>query len=152
MMDTVLIINATQSYPIPTAEMIPVAIDKSGSKRSFNGDLYKLKWNNVERVIGSPFEDKVWGSELDNYFDLREGGGYVAGRNGSDTYVYNQGYGILNVDNVAEDNVTDSLVIMIPFDGINVSKAYNKQDLMLNMTNSTGPPDIVFLKKFSNSK
>ena len=143
-----LIINATQSYPIPTAEMIPVAIDKSGSKRSFNGDLYKLKWNNVERVIGSPFEDKVLGSELDNYFDLREGGGYVAGRGGSDTYVYNQGYGILNVDNVAEDNVTDSLVIMIPFDGINVSKAYNKQDLMLNMTNSTGPPDIVFLKNF----
>ena len=143
-------INATKSnsYPRPSPEKIPVAIDKSGSEEGIYFDLNTKEWRNVERVIGSPFQDNVWGSELDNYFDLREGGGYVAGRNGSDTYVYNQGYGILNVDNLAGDNVTDSLVIMMPFDEIKVSKGDNKQDLVLNMTNSTGPLDIVFLNKF----
>ena len=141
-------INVTNSRPRPSPEKIPVAIDKSGSEVGLYLDLNTKEWRNVERVIGSPFQDSVWGSELDNYFDLREGGGYVVGRNGSDTYVYNQGYGILYVDNLAVDNVTDSLVIMIPFDGINVSKASNKQDLMLNMTNSTGPLDIVVLRNF----
>ena len=126
-------INVTNSHPRPSPEKIPVAIDKSGSEVGLYLDLNTKEWRNVERVIGSPFQDSVWGSELDNYFDLREGGGYVVGRNGSDTYVYNQGYGILNVDNLADDNVTDSLVIMIPFDEIKVSKGDNKQDLMLNI-------------------
>ena len=137
-------INATRH----TANKVPVAMDKSGSKVGLYLDLNTQEWRNVERVIGSPFTDVVRGSELDNYFDLREGGGYVAGRNGSDTYVYDLGYGVLNVDNLADDNVTDSLMIMVPFEGINVNKIHNGHDLVLNVSNSTGPLDMIYLVNF----
>ena len=137
-------INATRH----TANKVPVAMDKSGSKAEIYLDLNTKEWRNVERVIGSPFTDSVWGSDLDNYFDLREGGDYVAGRNGSDTYVYDLGYGVLYIDNVADDNVTDSLMIMVPFEGISVNKVHQGHDLVLNVSNSTGPLDIIFLINF----
>ena len=89
---------------------LAVMIDKSKSEHPTTIDLTAVKFQKVERVIGSPHSDVITGNEMDNYIDPREGGGTMRGNNGSDTYALKTGYGQLNIENIATDNVADTVL------------------------------------------
>ena len=106
-----------------TSAQSPVAvmIDKSQSEHPTTIDLTDAKFHKVERVIGSPHLDVITGNQMDNYIDPREGGGTVRGNNGSDTYVLKPGYGQINIQNVATDNVADTVLFGANYSQISVT-------------------------------
>ena len=126
----------------------PVAIDRSGSDKPLKINLMSSTWHTVERVIGTNLSDSVNGSDIDNYFDLRAGHDFVAGFNGSDTYVYKVGYETLMVYNYAEDNVTDSLLLMVPFDGISYSYKTNEHSIYLHVPSESEHPNYIVLESY----
>ena len=58
---------------------------------------------------------------MDNYIDPREGGGTMRGNNGSDTYVLKSGYGHISIQNVATDNVPDTVLFSANYSQISVT-------------------------------
>ena len=109
-----------------------VMIDKSKSEQPMTIDLTDIKFQKVERVIGSPHSDVITGNQMDNYIDPREGGGTMRGKNGSDTYVLKTGYGQLNIENIATDNVSDTVLFGANFSQISVTS--NTQSVTLQYT------------------
>ena len=84
-------------------------------------------WQHVVRfqLKSSHCSYKIYGNNLNNYLDPGAGNGYnyqyLEGKNGSDTYVFNHGYGEFNeINNYADDNKTDGLELGIEFDDIQV--------------------------------
>ena len=84
-------------------------------------------WKHVVRfqLKSSHCSYKIYGNNLNNYLDPGAGNGYnyqhLEGKNGSDTYVFNHGYGEFNeINNYADDNKTDILQFGIEFDDIQV--------------------------------
>ena len=117
-----------------TSAQSPVAvmIDKSKSEHPTTSDLTDVKFQKVERVIGSPHSDVITGNQMDNYIDPREGGGTMRGNNGSDTYVIKTGYGQLNIENIATDNVADTVLFGANYSQISVTS--NTQSVTLQYT------------------
>ena len=96
------------------------------------------KWENVERVIGSQGDDDILGNSLDNYIDPGLGNSYLKGGNGSDTYVIRSTYGEENViDNYAEDDLTDTILFLVPFLTIQV-EVVNRMDILLTSLSGDG--------------
>ena len=84
-------------------------------------------WKHVVRfqLKSSHCSYKIYGNNLNNYLDPGAGNGYnyqhLEGKNGSDTYVFNHGYGEFNeINNYADDKKTDILQFGIEFDDIQV--------------------------------
>lgn len=84
-------------------------------------------WKHVVRfqLNSSHCSYRIYGNDLNNYLDPGAGNGYnyqyLEGRNGSDTYVLNHGYGEFNeINNFAVDNKTDALHIGLEFNDIAV--------------------------------
>jgi len=78
---------------------------------------------------------RIYGNELNNHLDPGPGNGYncqyLEGRNGSDTYVLNHGYGELNeINNFAVDDKTDALYIGLEFNDTAVY-FHGKNDVVL---------------------
>ena len=117
-----------------TQSLVAVMIDKSKSESPTTIDLTNAKFLNVERVIGSPHLDVITGNQMDNYIDPREGGGTMRGNNGSDTYVLKTGYGPINIQNFAADNVADTVLFGANYSQISVTN--NTQSVTLQYTDS----------------
>ena len=90
-------------------------------------DLNTDPWKRLVRfqLNSSLCSYRIYGNELNNYIDPGPGNGYnyqyLEGRNGSDTYVLNHGYGEFNeINNFAVDNKTDALHIGLEFSDIRV--------------------------------
>ena len=115
-----------------TLSPLAVMIDKSKSEHPTTIDLTDAKFLNVTRVIGSPYSDVITGNQIDNYIDPREGGGTVRGNNGSDTYVLKPGYGQINIQNVATDNVADTVLFGANYSQISVTN--NTRSVILQYT------------------
>ena len=117
-----------------TSPLSPLAvmIDKSKSEHRTTIDLTDVKFQKVKRVIGSPHSDIITGNQIDNYIDPREGGGTMRGNNGSDTYVLKTGYGQLNIENIANDNVSDTVLFGANYSQISVTN--NTQSVTLQYT------------------
>ena len=118
-----------------TQSPVAVMIDKSKSKRSMTIYLTNAKFLNVERVIGSPHSDVITGNQMDNYIDPREGGGTMRGNNGSDTYVLKTGYCQINIQNIATDNVSDTVLFGANYSQISVTN--NTHSPILQYTDPT---------------
>ena len=107
----------TFSLPNDTASLTKMAeaIDNS----NLTSDVQLIlsgKWAGVKRVIGSQGDDQIIGNSLDNYLDPGLGNSYLQGGNGSDTYVIRSTYGEENIiNNYAEDELTDTVLFMVPF-------------------------------------
>ena len=92
--------------------------------------LYDLDTNPWKKLVrfqlnSSGCSYRIYGNELNNYLDPGAGNGYnyqyLEGRNGSDTYVLNHGYGEFNeINNFALDEKTDALHIGLEFSDIAV--------------------------------
>ena len=117
-----------------TSAQSPVAvmIDKSQSEHPTTIDLTDAKFHKVERVIGSPHSDVITGNQMDNYIDSREGGGTMRGNNGSDTYVLKPGYGQIYIQNIATDNVADTVLFGANYSQISVTN--NTRSVILQYT------------------
>ena len=116
-------------------EKTAVMIDKSKSEHPTTIDLTDAKFYKVERVIGSPHADVITGNQMDNYIDPREGGGTMRGNNGSDTYVLKPGYGQINIENIATDNVADTVLFGANYNKIAFST--NAQSVTLRYTDTS---------------
>ena len=78
---------------------------------------------------------RIYGNNLNSYLDPGAGSGYnyqhLEGRNGSDTYVLQHGYGEFNeINNYAEDNKLDTLQLGLEFGDISVS-FHSENDVIL---------------------
>ena len=78
---------------------------------------------------------RIYGNELNNHLDPGPGNGYncqyLEGRNGSDTYVLNHGYGEFNeINNFAVDDKTGALYIGLEFNDTAVY-FHGKNDVVL---------------------
>ena len=112
-----------------------VMIDKSKTEYPVAINLMEEKFREVKRVIGSPHLDVITGNQMDNYIDPREGGGTMRGNSGSDTYVLKPGYGHINIENIATDNVADTVLFGANFNEIAFST--NAQSVTLRYTDSS---------------
>jgi len=90
-------------------------------------NLENEPWKHVVRfqLKSSHCSYRIYGNNLNNYLDPGTGNGYnyqhLEGKNGSDTYVFNHGYGEFNeINNYADDDKTDTLMLGIEFDDIRV--------------------------------
>ena len=107
----------------PFIEKTPLIVDDSAVEGPMRAlDLNLPKWKTVQKAIGPLDEESfhyVKGNDLDNYLDMRKGvGEYLQGMNGSDTYMYSFRNGdSYELQNKAEDGVTDTLILQYPFDG-----------------------------------
>ena len=111
---------------------VAVMIDKSKAERPITIDLTDATFQKVKRVIGSPHSDVITGNQMDNYIDPREGGGTMRGNNGSDTYVLKSGYGQITIQNIATDNVADTVLFGANYSQIVVTK--NMRSVTLQYT------------------
>ena len=100
---------------------------KSCAKGVITYSLDVDPWQSIVRfeLKSSHCSYKIYGNQLNNYLDPGSGNGYnyqyLEGRNGSDTYVLNHGYGEFNeINNYADDDKVDSLQLGMEFEDINV--------------------------------
>jgi len=109
--------GVTFSLPNDTSSLNKVAQAIDNSNLTSDVQLILTgRWAGVERVIGSQGDDQIIGNSLDNYLDPGRGNSYLQGGNGSDTYVIRSTYGEENIiNNYAEDELTDTVLFMVPF-------------------------------------
>ena len=110
--------TAINDSPIKTARIIDNSKLNSSVKLNLTG-----KWDHVEAVFGSQGSDTIVGNSFNNYMDPGPGGCYLQGGNGSDVYIIRSTYGQGNiVNNIAEDNQSDTLFVLVPFSSIKAKK------------------------------
>ena len=122
-------------YASPLLEKTAVMIDQSKSEYPIVIDLTDEKFHKVKRVIGSPHADVIIGNQMDNYIDPREGGDTMRGNGGSDTYVLKPEYGQISIENIASDNVADTVLFGANYNEIAFST--NAQSVTLRYTNTS---------------
>ena len=90
-------------------------------------NLEAAPWTKVVRfqLKSSYCSYKIYGNNLNNYLDPGAGSGYnyqlLVGKRGSDTHVFQHGYGEFNdIYNHADDNKIDILQLGLEFDDINL--------------------------------
>ena len=121
-------------------------------------NLTKDPWQNVVRfeLKSSHCSYKVYGNKLNNYLDPGAGNGYnyqhLEGRNGSDTYVLNHGYGEFNeINNYADDSKTDTLELGIEFDDVRVD-FHSHYDAILGSISRPTSLGVLILDYFRGAK
>ncbi|KAL3880793.1 hypothetical protein ACJMK2_033004 [Sinanodonta woodiana] len=117
---------------IPSMNMLPYEIrftEKSCKGVSHTSlDLNKDPWKNVAKIVARPTLClcSVTGNALANYIDLGPTNvterRYMAGGNGSDTYVVEYGYGSFNeISNFAKDEKLDHMLLGILYYDVEIS-------------------------------
>ena len=99
---------------------------------------------------------KIYGDQLNNYLDPGSGNGYyyqhLQGRNGSDTYVLNHGYGEFNeINNYADDDKVDTLQLGMEFEDINVY-FHGQNDAILSSKTRPSSLSVRILDYFRGAK
>ena len=150
-----------------TAKLDPVEVSKDpkectctnpdcqGGLISYN--LTRDPWKHLVRfqLNSSHCSYRIYGNELNNYLDPGAGNGfnyqYLEGRNGSDTYVLNHGYGEFNeINNFAVDNKTDALHIGLEFNDIDVY-FHGQNDVILESIARPSSLGILIRRYFLNA-
>lgn len=115
-------------------------------------------WKHVVRfqLKSSHCSYRIYGNSLNNYLDPGAGNGYnyqhLEGKNGSDTYVFNHGYGEFNeINNYADDNKTDTLMLGIEFDDISVY-FHGQNDVILKSHKRPSSLSVRILEYFRGAK
>lgn len=119
-----------------TGQLEPIEVSKdpaeclcknAACQHTIEYDLTKAPWTTLTRfrLNSSHCSYKIYGNHLNNYLDPGAGNGYnyqhLEGKNGSDTYVFNHGYGEFNeINNYAKDKKQDALLFGLEFDDIQV--------------------------------
>lgn len=89
-------------------------------------------YSNATKIIGPPKFVSIWGNEKDNFLDPGSGGAFMSGLNGKDTYILKTEYqGRYVLDNFAEDQSIDFLILDAEFKTINISRL-SKTDLLIS--------------------
>ena len=121
-------------------------------------NLDENPWKNVVRfqLKSSQCSYKIYGNKLNNYFDPGAGNGYnyqhLEGRDGSDTYVLNHGYGEFNeINNYADDSKTDNLQLGMEFDDIRVY-FHGRNDVIVASNRRPSSLSVRILDYFSGGK
>ena len=115
-------------------------------------------WKHVVRfqLKSSHCSYRIYGNSLNNYLDPGAGNGYnyqhLEGKDGSDTYVFNHGYGEFNeINNYADDNKTDTLMLGIEFDDISVY-FHGQNDVILKSHKRPSSLSVRILEYFRGAK
>ena len=149
-----------------TGKLVPTEVSKDPTEcqcRNANCQrkeiTYDLKQNPWKRIVrfqlkSSHCSYKIYGNNLNNYLDPGAGNGYnyqhLEGRNGSDTYVLNHGYGEFNeINNYATDNKQDTLQLGLEFDDIRVY-FHGADDVILASNVRPSSLSVQILSYFSN--
>ena len=125
-------------------------------RRVVTYNLQVAPWTKLVRfqLKSSHCSYRIYGNNLNNYLDPGAGSGYnyqhLEERNGSDTYVFQHGYGQFNeINNYAEDNKLDILQLGLEFDDI---RAYfhGENDVILASKTRPSSLSIHILDHFCN--
>ena len=129
-----------------------------GCNAVVNYDLNSHPWHNVLRFVlkSSHCSYKIYGNKFNNYLDPGAGNGFnyqhLEGRNGSDTYVLNHGYGEFNeINNYADDSKTDTLRLGLEFDDICVY-FHGRNDVILASSSRPDSLSVLILNYFLGAK
>ena len=125
-------------------------------RRVVTYNLQVAPWTKLVRfqLKSSNCSYRIYGNNLNNYLDPGAGSGYnyqhLEGRNGSDTYVFQHGYGEFNeINNCAEDNKLDILQLGLEFDDIRVY-FHGENDVILASKTRPSSLSIHILDYFCN--
>ena len=121
---------------------------------TYNLDL--APWTKFVRfqLKSSHCSHRIYGNNLNNYIDPGAGSGYyyqyLEGRNGSDIYVFQHGYGEFNeINNYSEDKKLDTLQLGLEFDDIRVY-FHGESDVILASKTRPSSLSIQILDYFRN--
>ncbi|XP_068178618.1 uncharacterized protein [Antennarius striatus] len=115
----------------------------------FKGRLMLMaETDSVKDMYGSSGLDVMMGNSNDNLLDPHTGGALMSGGNGTDTYVIKHGFGDFLIDNFAEDNKVDTVLVDVGFlDWDQITVTTFTQDLVLEITRKEGR-QLVVLNKY----
>ena len=150
-----------------TAKLDPIEVSKDPTEctctnpdchtRLVSYNLSRDPWKHLVRfqLNSSHCSYRIYGNELNNYLDPGAGNGfnyqYLEGKNGSDTYVLDHGYGEFNeINNFAVDNKTDALHIGLEFKDIRVY-FHGQNDVILESNARPSSLGILIRRYFLNA-
>ncbi|XP_078503347.1 uncharacterized protein LOC144762094 [Lissotriton helveticus] len=109
------------------------AVDYSTSDRHPDTiDTRTGVYSSATKIIGPPKFVAIWGNEKANFIDPGSGGAFMCGLNGKDTYILKAEYqGRYVLDNFAEDQSIDFLILDVEFKAINISRL-SETDLLIS--------------------
>lgn len=119
-------------------EFIPYALSGSMAKRSQVFDAREHGLSQVMTIIGSKYDDIIYGNNMDNQLNGGKGNDMLTGGEGKDTYTIDFHEGIDTIDNYATDGKTDILFLAARLDNIVSYSRWSTNDLYLTRIGSTG--------------
>ncbi|XP_039658368.1 uncharacterized protein LOC120560191 [Perca fluviatilis] len=91
--------------------------------------------DSVKEMYGSSGFDVMVGNSNDNLLDPYTGGAFIFGGEGKDTYIIKQGYGNSMIDNFAEDQSIDTVLVDMDYlHGSQVTLYSSTEDLEVTIT------------------
>ena len=94
--------------------------------------------SHVMTLIGSLYDDVIYGNDLDNQINGGKGDDTLTGGEGKDTYTIDLNEGIDTINNYAADGKIDILLFAARFDNIVSFSRQSTNDLYLSRVGSTG--------------
>ncbi|XP_078528944.1 uncharacterized protein LOC144806458 [Lissotriton helveticus] len=90
-------------------------------------------YSRATKIIGPTKFVAIWGNEKDNFIDPGSGGAFMSGLSGKDTYILKAEYhGRYVLDNFAEDQSIDFLILDAEFKAINIARL-SETDLLISV-------------------
>ena len=109
---------------------VPYALSGAGSKTSVLYDPNGLGYSEVTQLIGSDYDDRLYGNAKDNVFFPGKGRDSMQGGHGSDTYNIQYAEGDDFINNIATDSKMDTIIF--PADASNIKVRRSASDLIIS--------------------
>ena len=101
-----------------------IAITKGSQKSGEDIRTTVSKYSEVKQIVGTDFEDSIYGNDLNNILDGGKGADVLEGGRSEDTYIIRANEGCDTINNFADDykKTTDVAIFEIPYDNIALEK------------------------------
>ncbi|XP_065916665.1 uncharacterized protein [Dysidea avara] len=116
-------------------ELIPYGLSGVMAINATVYDTREHEYSQVVSVVGSRFDDIIYGNDMSQNFDGGEGQDKLEGGNGRDTYTVSMNEGVDIINNYATDGMIDTLILGCNVDDIDIKM--QSSDLKLTKRGST---------------
>lgn len=116
-----------------------IAITKGSQKSGENIRTNVPKYSEVKQIVGTDFEDSIYGNDLNNILDGGKGADVLEGGRSEDTYIIRANEGCDTINNNADDyeKTTDVAIFEIPYDNIALEKEGDNLKVFENTNEQT---------------
>ena len=119
-------------------ECVPQEISGAMATSTVRYDTRESEYSQVTSIVGSPFNDIIFGNNMGQSINGGKGQDSLQGGNGKDIYTININEGIDFIDNYATDGMVDTLMLPINNDDIDINMEGNHLQIINQENHLTG--------------